>query len=314
MTCLLKADWYIIPQRLETDYTRDAVLRHSGRKERITQHTTNVVPPRDIPFEEYDVVITFDPILDVPNGSRTLFAYYVQEHWDPLYSQSLKGPIGKYDLFLSHMMDSEQKLTSLPQSVSFPYLRAPNVSRATFLRDKEDAVWVDWRMLTNLAATELWNEAAEDAATRLKEMIELPIRYKGDFNKNPYGIADLPSWGDAADYLEAIGRCTYYISIGRSSGAGQGLCDAASLSCICFGETSKVYHALVCHQAGLCANTAEMSRGLRELVSSRHRQREMVEWQDEAMREHFARRPIAILEKAIAIKRKSLSFAKIFWI
>jgi hypothetical protein len=74
LTCMLWADWYIVPQAVESDYTRDAVQKHPGRAEVIRKYTKNVVAPEDIPFEEYDLVITFDAILKVPPASRTLFA------------------------------------------------------------------------------------------------------------------------------------------------------------------------------------------------------------------------------------------------
>lgn len=307
MTCLLKADWYVIPQQLETDYIRDAVLKHSGRADLIAKYTSNVVHPSDIPFEDYDVVITFDPILSVPSGSRTVFAYYMQEHWDVLYRQSLVRPIGNYDLFLAHMMDSEEELISLPQAISFPYLRAPDVMRSTFkVEEKEEVAWIDWRTLTTLGMTEQWNEAAEAAARRLEAVLGLPLRYKGDFNRNPYGVSDPPLWGDAVHYLRDMGRCKYYIAIGRQSGAGQGLCDAGSLRCICFGEQDKIYHKLVCHPACLCADMVEMPKRVRSLISSSSLQKEVLIWQDNALKEYFLSKPLAMLQKAIEMKRNNL--------
>lgn len=305
MTCLLRADWYIIPQKLETDYTRDAVRKHPGRADLVTKYTRNVVTPSEIPFEEYDVVITFDPILDVPERSGTLFCYYMQEHWDRLYRQSLQRPIGNYDLFLAHMMDAEQGLISIPQAISFPYLRAPEVMRSTFqMEEKEEVVWIDWRTLTTLGMTEQWDKAAEAAAKRLEEVIGIPVRYKGDFNQNPYGITDPPLWRDAARYLQALGQCKYYVAVGRSSGAGQGLCDAASLGCICIGERDKVYHRMICHPACLCDDMLDLPKKVRSVVLSPHLQREVLAWQDERIREWFIREPLASLERAIDFKRK----------
>lgn len=304
MTCLLKADWYIIPQQLETDYTHDAVLKSPGRAELVTKYTKNVMASSDIPFEEYDVVITFDPILDVPERSRTLFSYYMQEHWDRLYHQSLQKPIGHYDLFLAHMMDADQEITSLPQAISFPYLRAPEVVRSTFqVKEKEEVVWVDWRTLTTLAMTEQWDKAAEAAAKRLEEVIGLPLCYKGDFNENPYGIADPPLWGDAARYLEEMGRCKYYIGVGRYSGAGQSLCDAASLRCVCIGEQDKAYHRLVCHPTCLCEDMFDMPQKVRNVIASPDLQEEVLAWQDERLQHWFIEKPLAILERAIKLKR-----------
>jgi len=302
MTCLLRADWYIIPQQLNTEYIYDAVLKHPGRAELIYKYTQNVVTLADIPFDEYDVVITFDPILKVPK-SKAIFAYYVQEHWDPIYHKSLQAPIGHYDLFLAHMLDAMHNLKGIPQSVSFPYLRAPDVVRSVFHPEKKETVWVDWRTLTTLGMTELWSETAENAAKRLERILGMPVRYKGDFNKSPYGIAEPPLWGDAARYLEAMGKCKYYISVGRSSGAGQSLCDAASLGCICIGEEDKAYHRLICHPACLCKDMFDLPKKFREVTSSPELQEEILNWQDNALLEHFVNKPLRILQQACDMKK-----------
>ena len=306
MTCLLGADWYVIPQAQETDYHRNLLTKHPRLREIVSKWVKNVVSPEEIPFDEYDVVITFDPILSTSDSSHTLLAYYLNEHWDRLYKQSLQRPIGNYDLFLAHMMDAETDVISLPQAISFPYLRAPDVVRSVFNSEKEETVWVDWRTLTTLSLTERWSCEAEKAANRLQETLAIPVCYYGDFNQSPYGVFDPPKWGDAVHYLERLGRCKYYIAVGRASGAGQGLCDAASLSCICIGEQDKAFHSLVCHPACLCADMVEMPRRIRQVVSSLALQEEVLHWQDNMLREHFANRPLAVLEKAIAMRRGRL--------
>lgn len=315
MTCLLQADWYIIPQKLETDYIRDAVLKYPERTEAISKYTTNIIDPQDIPFDQYDVVITTDPILMVPQASSTLYAYYLQEHWDILYQESLRQPVAGYDLFLDHMMVPEPFLESLPQAVSFPYLRAPEVMRFTFNSTKEEAVWIDWRTLTFLGVTTrtlakggaaMWNDAAAaSAASRLERLLKLPVRYRGEVYRQSYGFSDPPQWDDARCYLEAMGQCKYYVAIGNNiGGAGQGLCDAASLGCICIGQMDKIYHRLVCHPACLCIDIVEMPRKLRTVVSSSALQEEVLDWQDKALRTKFIEAPLTVLEGAVAMKGK----------
>ncbi len=232
MTCCLKADWYVIPQQLSSDYTHEAVLGVPGRTEMVTRNTRAVVAPEQIPVDQYDLVITFDPIWDVPTDSTTLFAYFVVEHWDHLYSDALRHPHGRYDLFLAHMLDAPATITALPQALAFPYLRDPDSVRAVFAAEKEESVWVDFRTLTTLGMAETygtWVATGHGAAKRLEETLRLPVRYKGTFNENLYGIADPPAWGDAARYFEAMVQCKYYVAVGTIAGAGQALCDAASL-------------------------------------------------------------------------------------
>jgi len=304
MTCLLEADWFVIPTRLKTRYTYNAVLKLPGRARLVTTYTKNIVNLKDIPLNKYDFVITFDPILDNIKNSEIIYAYYMNEHSDPLYRYSLKRPIGNYDLFFAHIMDSEKDIISLPQSISVPYLRAPDVARAIFKVNKDEAVWVDWRTLAKLSMTERWNDACEAAAKRLEEKIGSTIRYKGDFGQSPWGITDPPRWGDAFKYLDEIARCKYYVSVGRASGAGQGLVDAASLGCICIGEQDKPYHRLVCHPDYLCTDMAEMPRKLRSIIASRDSScDEIIAWQDTRLRDLFIDRPLSLLKQAHNLKK-----------
>ena len=307
MTCCLQADWYVIPQQLTGDYTQN-VLSHPGLEGILTRHTSALIAPEKIPLEQYDLVITFDPILCVPGDSPTLFAYFVVEHWDRLYTESRFGPLGNYDLFLAHMMDAPKTLNSLPQALAFPYLRDPDAVHAVFPAEKEEAAWADFRTLTTLGMAEtygMWVASGHAAAKRLEEALGLPIRYRGTFNESPYGISDPPAWGDAAGYFEAMASCRYYVAVGTINGAGQAICDAASLGCLCIGQEEKAFHRLICHPAALCAHMMELPRRLKAIAGSRDLQQEVREWQEAALRDFFQRRPLAALEVAISIKSDS---------
>jgi hypothetical protein len=304
MTCCLKADWYVIPQQLSSDYTQE-VMKNLGGAEIVSRHTRNVVAPGKIPVEQYDLVITFDPIWVVPSDSPTMFAYFVVEHWDRLYQEALRQPRGQYDLFLAHMLDAPNALSSLPQALAFPYLRDPDTVQAVFPAEKVDAVWADFRTLTTLGMAETygtWVATGHAAAKRLEETLHLPVRYKSGFNENPYGISDPPAWGDTVEYFDAMARCRYYVAVGTIAGAGQAICDAASLGCLCIGQQEKAFHRLICHPAALCAGMIELPRRLRAIIGSRDLQEEVRTWQDAALRDFFQRRPLALLEEAISIK------------
>jgi hypothetical protein len=313
MTCCLKADWYIIPQHLTTDYTRDVLRGFPEGTEFITRYTRKVVSPGQIPVEQYDLVITFDPIWDPPADSATLFAYFIVEHWDGLYNKSLRAPLGRYDMFLAHMMDAPKTLASLPQALAFPYLRDPDAVRVAFPAEKEEAVWADFRTLTTLGMAETygpWVSTGDAAAKRREETLRLPLRYKGSFNESPYGISDPPAWGDAAHYLNAMASCRYYVAVGTIAGAGQAICDAASLGCLCIGQQDKTFHRLICHPSALCVGMIDLPRRLRAIAGSMDLQLEVLAWQDKALRDDFQRRPVAQLEKAVSIKTKRQAAAR----
>lgn len=311
-TCLLKVDWYVIPQQFNTEYTKDAVLKHPGRFELVMNNVSNVVQVKDIPFERYDIVISSDPILDIPKFQRTVFAYHMAEHWERLYKESLKKPMGNYDLFLAHMLDAPQTVNYLPQAISFPYLRDPDTMRSVFYEDnKQESVWIDWRTFKALGLIDVEHSVVDTAAREIEQQIGISVSYKSDYLNIPYGISDPPRWADAAIYLRELSRSKYYVSVGRDSGAGQGLCDAASIGCICIGEQNKPFHRIVCHPACLCADMGEMLQRLKRIIQSPQLQEDVCAWQDGQLREYFIKKPLSLLKDVLDRKvEMSLTFNK----
>ncbi len=308
LTCMLQGDWYIIPQRLESDYTRDAVHRHEGRAQLIEKHVKNITPIEAIPFSEYDLVITFDPILHPPKGSPRVFAYYVQEHWDRIYGESLPKPTAHYDLFLAHMMDAPDELRSLPQAISFPYLHDPQLARSLFHPPRQEAAWVDWRVpltLANRGLGDPWCPEADAALERLRGVLDIDVRCRTGSHSISYAVAETPTWGDAAVYYRELAECRYYIAVGNLAGAGQALADAAAVGCICIGQADSPYHRLLCHPSCLCDDMAQMPSILRIVRESASLQQEVLAWQDQHLEKHFHDAPLALLAKAIDLKRKS---------
>jgi hypothetical protein len=175
-------------------------------------------------------------------------------------------------------------------------------------------VWADFRTLTTLGMAEnygMWVATGHAAAKRLEETLRLPVCYKSDFNENPYGVSDPPAWGDTARYFEAMARCQYYVAVGTIAGAGQAICDAASLGCLCIGQQEKAFHRLICHPAALCAGMIELPRRLRAITSSRDLQEEVRAWQESALRDFFQQRPLAMLEEAISMKSRSRAVQRV---
>jgi len=152
--------------------------------------------------------------------------------------------------------------------------------------------------------THMWSESAEKAIKRLENLIGIPVRCKGDFNKTPFGISDPPPWGDTAKYFQAIGQCKYYLAVGRYSGVGNGAYEAASLGCICIGEADKVYHRMVCHPKCLCSDMLDMPKIFRQVVSSPDLQKEILDFQDRALKQKFEKEPLALLQRAVEMKRQ----------
>jgi hypothetical protein len=305
LTCILEADWYIIPPITVGDYVRD-IVRHPGHANLLEKYTTNVTPIDEIPFGDYDLVITVDPLPIPSKNSRTLFAYYAQEHWDRIYRESMEGPYPGYDLFLDHMLDAPQNLGHLPQALAFPYIHDPRFLRAQFSPPRQEVVWADHRILMTLAGRkpgELAPASAAAAKIRLEKILGVEIRCRTINHTAPWGVYDPPRWDDTAHYFRELAECKYYLAAGDMAGAGQGLAEAAAAGCLCIGQTDRAYHRILCHPFCLCEDIAELPVKFRQLAGSPDLQREVLSWQDKFLVERFLERPLAAFADAVQMKR-----------
>jgi hypothetical protein len=307
LTCMLQADWYIVPSSIEGDYVYDAVRKQAGRAQLLQQHSSNVTGVDSIPFEDYDLVISFDAILEIPRDLPNLFAYYAQEHWDALYGHSLKRPLNGYDLFLAHMLDAPMQFQELPQAIAFPYLHNPETIRPLFSRPRQEMLWLDWRTVITLANQPLdstWSPQANAALARAEETFGLPTRCRSSSHAKNYMIGDTPAWGDAAIYLRELAECRYYVGLGLLAGAGQGLAEAAALGCLCIGQADRAYHRLLCHPSCLLDDLFHLPATLKRLRESADLQQEVLAYQDRNLCLHFRDRPLALLAQALERKRR----------
>lgn len=327
MTVLLEADWLVLPQQQDTWYTHFSGASQPGDRTVIEKHTSVLRCPQDIPWDDYDVVISLDPCLRPPRRSRTLFAYYMNEHVDVLYAVSRRKVLSGYDLFLDHRLQSPMSLVRLPQPLAFPYLWESAITRQLVqsvggFTSHEDTIFVEWRTLALLAGerSRQWRRhtqgnapatlgmtemEATQLSSRLERYFGLPVRFRlqrdGMYNHLP----DPPQWGELLDYLQPLAQSRYYVSL-FAFGAGQALVDAAAMGSVVIGSRSLAYHRLTCHPACLCETLDELPQRLRQLQHSSDLRAEVIAWQEAAIREHFGNRPQRMLAEAIDHKRGTI--------
>lgn len=325
MTVLLEADWFVIQQQQETWYTHFSGVNQPGDRAILEHYSSHLRSPQAIAWEAYDVVISLDPCLRPPRRSRTLFAYYMNEHVDVLYTVSRRKVLAGYDLFLDHRLEAGSNLARLPQPIACPYLWEGAITRqlvraVASAASAEEAIFVDWRTLALLAGerSRQWRRHPREAAPatlglteteaallsrRLARYFDLPVRFRlqrdGMYNHLP----DPPQWGELLDYLQPLVQNRYYVSL-FAFGSGQALVDAAAMGAIVFGSRSLAYHRLVCHPACLCATLDELPQRVRQVHGSSDRQAEVLAWQEAALSEHFAARPQQLLAEAVDRKRR----------
>lgn len=148
---------------------------------------------------------------------------------------------------------------------------------------------------------------ARAAAVRLEKTLGIEIRCHTLNQTKSWGVHDPPRWSDTAEYFGELAKCRYYVAVGEMAGAGQGLAEAAALGSLCVGQTDRAYHRLLCHPLCLCEDMAQMPSKLRNLAGSPDLQREVASLQDENLVEHFYKRPLDSLAKAIEMKKKGLT-------
>ena len=299
MTHLFRADWFVLPFCHDSKIVRQKIDQHLQTFENNAENVTHVA---DLSLDDYDVVISLDPILRPPRNGKPLYAYFQNEHHHNEYSLSIRTPMPGYDLFLDHVMKSSAWVYRLPQSVAFPYPRDPFVMRGMCSSEPTGAIWFDKRFVMMLAhGNETFHQGGFEKTTAfLEKKFAARIIFR-DIN-----FDDMTCWGDPINYIHHMTSCTYYVNL-IACGAGQGLCDAASLGLICFGSSKLPYHRSICHPHCLCANLSELELKFAIVRTSKDLRQEILAWQDSALSDVMVRNPVRIIQEAVELKRRQLT-------
>lgn len=295
MTHLFQADWFVLPFCHDSKIVRQKIDYH--------QHTfdenSEFLSCEGRHFDNYDVIISLDPILRPPQAGSAVYAYFQNEHHYSEYSHSLSAPLPGYDLFLDHMMNAPLWVYDIPQSVSFPYPRDPFRCRQICRVEQTDATWFDKRFVMMLThGNEAFHRGGFEATVAF---LEKKFRTRVVFTNLDF--EDMTNWGDPIEYMREMSSCSYYVNL-IACGAGQGLCDAASLGLICFGSARLPYHRAVCHPVCLCQDLTELEWKLAMVRNSADLQEEIRCWQDTALSDMMVKQPIRLLQAAVEMKRQ----------
>ena len=177
MTCCLKADWYVIPQQLSSDYTQN-VLQNPGLGELLSRHTQqHCRRPSKIPVEQYDLVITLIRFVSARGFAHALRLLRRRALGQPLQGVHVRAARALRSVSRAYDGRPENACHRFPRRLAFPYLRDPDAVRAAFPAEKEEAVWADFRTLTTLGMAEnygMWVASGHAAAKRLEETLRPP--------------------------------------------------------------------------------------------------------------------------------------------
>ena len=266
MTGFLRADWRIVPTIDESDnhYYQGYIKPFPRVCRLLEQHQTDICRIEEISFEHYDLVVANEPCVPlstIKNFPQTEFVYFMNEHWPgPVYIQEKLNTRPGYAAFLDHMCGEIGEPGT--RAVHMPYLREPEMVRKCFPRTPQmerPRIWLDARtVLRETGSSGVWTLACDKFVEHLQQSVDLDISYRSHLYRRHYNVSQ-PGHDDAAAYYREISRADFFIGTG-ASGAGQSLCDGASLGLVCIGTPQLIYHRLICHPKCICENFEDSLR------------------------------------------------------
>jgi len=302
--------------RFESDvwviHRRDAAVSASKPLPGIIKKHHNIISPSEIPWEEYDIVVSADPIIDkkiIKLHPQILWCYHEMQHACPRALESIRAeqPQGDYDLYLDHFLRGKKEITKLPMIASHPYMRNMDLLKKLVRPSNRPAVFVEPR---NVPRTE---EDRKGMRTKAQGLCGLPVKYA----PMPERKALLPKFQEilgagkkilgTTEYLALVGSCKYYLSWRRRKILGQALGEAAALGLIVVAPTKRsIVGPELCHPK--CQIPPEPEAGLRmiqKIESDRALQKEILRHQEGVLRRKYWEEPLARLYKAVKMKRGS---------
>lgn len=281
----LGADWYVTHPQITGNWTRKLERLVKGLGGIVEQYARPVLL-KDVPLDDYDLVITLDPLL--PEGTKTsaTCVWIACEDNELARFEALKQTRKPYACYLDHMMDAPRELGG--PAVAFPYMRFMAMMRAWF-RDKpiRDGIWLDWRMVSK-----------DEDAIQWSIQLGVMVYWAGQiFKRAPYGVSNSFERGDAVDFFLSMAHRDYFAAVTRTVGAGQALAEAASMGLICFGRKGRPYHNMICHPECLCDGAGDLPARFKRVRASEDLQEEIKAHQDAVLMREFYVRPTTILQE-----------------
>jgi len=299
----LESDVWIIRRK-------DAVVSAPKPLMGVVKKHSNVVLPSAIPWEEYDVVISISPIIDekiIRSHPQILWCYTEVQHACPRALEVVRTgrPWASYDLYLDHFLRGKEQVTRLPTVVSCPTMRNTDLLKETIRPANKPAIFIEPR---NVPRTE---KERKKMCTKFQKLCGLPAKYA----PMPERKGLLPMFQETlnagkkilktTEYLGLVGSCKYYLSWRRRKIHGQALAEAAALGLIVVAPTRRsVVGPELCHPKCQIPPDPEMGlKMIRKIESDRGLQEEILRHQEKVLRRKYWEEPLALLHKAVEIKR-----------
>jgi len=244
-----KCDFVIIPTKVVSPWLH-TLLQLPNYQKHLEENTTSVIEPTHINFDNYDVVITHDPILhpyinDLKDKYKnTVFSYISVEH----SSWQVHQYGFEYDLWLDHTLNSVWNISRLPQAINYVFPRVPDMVQSMFEGERE-SIFIDYRSYgyfisngnNNVAITP--NQIDEFNKNLKFDNIEIPIELISETSLKPYMF--VTDANDSIEFYKKMNRAKYFVTIANR--VGQSAFDASSMGCLVIGNSKSKIHNLICH-------------------------------------------------------------------
>ncbi|MBN2272084.1 MAG: hypothetical protein JXN61_15830 [Sedimentisphaerales bacterium] len=298
----LRGDVWVVEDGAAISDTHRNLIDRAPRAIEALYKSHKAVSWSDIPWHEYDVVLSADQIIPddiIRQYPDILWCYFEQEHTLPSFAKSAQKPDGAYDLFLNHHLSSPSELKNLPQSIAFPYTSNPDIMRELLSPARKPVVFLDSHMIRDRL------ENIEDAAAEYEKKCGLPVKYPRPWDfANSYECVGRKLTKKTSEHLAEMAGCRYFLLV-RRGGIGQGAIEAASMGLIVISDSNEIYSRLVCHPACFVRpmNYDDALAKVKSIESAPGLQEQIRQFQDKALREHFWNKPVEVLRKGLRMKR-----------
>lgn len=285
-----KADHFIIDRNPTLNY----------KKSQKISYDTDIKNPKDIKYDEYDIVWCRDAILDniveLKNlYPRVLFIYEDVEH-------CFKNNDNNYDLIIDHDKFDFQLPSSLGVKVSFPYVSSANVLRSHFdLTKKDNHIYFDWR--DNQQYTKQLSLSFNDCRERMEKYLDEKYGKKY-ITGSMKAMNNFGSEKNADTYLEKLSSSKYFVLTFKR--LGQALVEAAGMKCIVIGTIQQVNAKYICHPFCLFNEFTPIDKVMAKIHAIEQDtvlQKEILEHQDRLLYTNYITYQENVLVKALEIKR-----------
>lgn len=291
-------------------HRRDAAISARGPLPGVIKRHSNVVLPSEIPWEEYDVVVSADPIIDkriIKSWPRILWCYMEMGHAHPRALEAVRigRPWGDYDLYMDHFLRGRKEITELPMVASLPIMRNTDLLKELVKPSNKPAVFIEPRNVPRTVGER------KKMCVKFQNLCGLPVKYA----PMPERKDLLPMFQKilnagrkilrTTEYLELVGSCKYYLSWRRRKIYGQALAEAVALGLIVVAPIRRsIVGPKLCHRKCRIPPDPEVGlNAIRKIESDRALQEEVLRHQEKILRRKYWEEPLALLHRAVEVKR-----------